>query len=557
MIMTNANRQFKSHEFDEVSEAVSNPTHHSNGNGKISTTSVQHDLEADDDLSPEEEQQLAGFNPATPQLISEEYRLKQDQESAVERPLAERASIRLGAVVAVVGTVMGTGAVLWFGFLQPRLPARQSTQSPNPTPITPPAFDETAELKSRLAFQDQQQQLQPKPVAKRQPPALSRRTTARPPVSTPTPVAGSPPITAPRPDPVIIRSPVTPPEKIQPIERVDPFQRWAQLANVGQLRVSPGAMESSRIASNNQPDSAASLTAQPNPVIPVVSISTMETELSDRMPSPNAIPSPYAAASPIESRSTFNADMTPGMIGILNRTPAGQLDQQMRFREVALGTFTKARVIMPMIWDEGSNNSTGGTASAQENRFAVELVEDMKATNGTVALPAGTVLVIRTRSVGRGNNLVSASAIAIVYRDRIGQIRQQTLPPDSFQIRGQDNRPLIAQKLNDVGPDIARQDLLTGLLSSLGRVGTLINQPRTQSSTTTSGGNFNQSVITSSAEPQIWAAALEGFFNPIAERISRRSDQTMQELLQRPNVQFVPEGTEVSVVVNSFLRVDR
>jgi Bacterial conjugation TrbI-like protein len=557
MIMTNANRQFKSHEFDEVSEAVSNPTHHANGNGKTSTTSVQHDSEADDDLSPEEEQQLAGFNPATPQLISEEYRLKQDQESAVERPLAERASIRLGAVVAVVGTVMGTGAVLWFGFLQPRPPARQSTQSPNPTPTTPPAFDETAELKSRLAFQDQQQQLQPKPVAKRQPPAPSRRTTARPPVSTPTPVAVSPPITAFRPDPVIIRSPVTPPERTQPIERVDPFQRWAQLANVGQLRVSPGAVESSRIASNNQPDPAASLTAQPNPVIPVVSISAMETELSDRMPSPDAIPSPYAAASPIESRSTFNADMTPGMIGILNRTPAGQLDQQMRFREVALGTFTKARVIMPMIWDEGSNNSTGGTASAQENRFAVELVEDMKATNGTVALPAGTVLVIRTSAVGRGNNLVSASAIAIVYRDRSGQIRQQTLPPDSLQIRGQDNRPLIAQKLNDVGPDIARQDLLTGLLSSLGRVGTIINQPRTQSSTTTSGGNFNQSVITSSAEPQIWAAALEGFFNPIAERLSRRSDQMMQELLQRPNVQFVPEGTEVSVVVNSFLRVDR
>ncbi|MBE9179299.1 hypothetical protein IQ268_12075, partial [Oculatella sp. LEGE 06141] len=142
--MTNANRQFESHEFDEVSEAFSNSTHHSNGNGKTSTTSVQYGLEADDDLTPEEEQQLAGFNPATPQLISEEYRLKQDQESAIERPLAERASIRLGSVVAVVGTVMGAGAVLWFGFLQPRPPARQVTQSPTPTPTTPPTFDETA-----------------------------------------------------------------------------------------------------------------------------------------------------------------------------------------------------------------------------------------------------------------------------------------------------------------------------------------------------------------------------------------------------------------------------
>lgn len=553
--MTNVNRQFESHEFDEVSEAFPNPTHHSNGNGKTSTTSVQHDLQADDDLTPEEEQQLAGFNPATPQLISEEYRLKQDQERAIERPLAERASIRLGSVVAVVGTVMGTGTVFWFSFLQPRPPAQQATQSPTLNPTTPPTFDETAELKSRLAFQDQQQQLQPEPVARPESSAPPRPAVARLSAPAPTPVAVSPPVTVSRPEPLVIRSPVTPPERIAPIEKVDPFQRWAQLADVGQLRVIPGAMEPSRTASNAQPDPA-SLVTQQKPVIPVVSISATETGLSE--PVSDAIPGSFEADSSTESRSESSADMTPGMIGILNRTPAGQPDQQIgRFREVAIGTFTKARVIMPMIWDEGSNNSTGGTASAQENRFAVELVEDMKATNGTVALPAGTVLVIRASAVGRGNNLVSASAIAIVYRDRSDQIRQQTLPPDSLQIRGQDNRPLIAQKLNDVGPDIARQDLLTGLLSSLGRVGTIINQPRTQSSTTTSGGNFNQSVITSSAEPQIWAAALEGFFNPIAERISRRSDQTMQELLQRPNVQFVPEGTEVSVVVNSFLRVDR
>jgi hypothetical protein len=560
MIMTNANRQFESHEFDEVSQILSNATQHPNGNGRTSTAPILTELQ-DDDLTPEEEQQLAGFNPATPQLISEEYRLKQDQESAVERPLAERASIRLGSVVAVVGTVMGAGAVLWFGFLQPRPPARQVTQSPTPTPTTPPTFDETAELKSRLAFQDQQQQLQPESAARPQSPVPSRPVASRSTAPAPTQAAVSPPITASRPDPVIVRSPVTPPERIQPVERVDPFQRWAQLANVGQLRVSPGAMEPSRSASSNLPDAPSNPVSpadQQNSVIPVVSIGRTETESSSLTTSSDMVPNPFGVAPPTELRSTFSADMTPGMIGILNRTPASQLDQRTgSLSEVALGTSTRAKVILPMVWDEGSNNSTGGTASAQENRFAVELVEDMKATNGTVALPAGTVLVIRTSAVGRGNNLVSASAIAIVYRDRLGQIRQQTLPPDSLQIRGQDNRPLIAQKLNDVGPDIARQDLLTGLLSSLGRVGTIINQPRTQSSTTTSGGNFNQSVITSSAEPQIWAAALEGFFNPVAERLSRRSDQTMQALLQRPNVQFVPEGTEVSVVVNSFLRVDR
>ena len=108
-----------------------------------------------------------------------------------------------------------------------------------------------------------------------------------------------------------------------------------------------------------------------------------------------------------------------------------------------------------------------------------------------------------------------------------------------------------------MGTDIAQQDLLVGLLSSLGKVGSIVNQPRTQSSTVVSSGTFNQSTITSNSNPQIWAAALEGFFSPVSERLSRRSDQAVQELLQRPNIQFLPEGTEVSIVVNSFLKVER
>ena len=200
--MTNANRQFESHEFDEVSETLSNAAQHPNGNSKTSTAPILTALQ-DDDLTPEEEQHLAGFNPATAQLISEEYRLKQDQEGAVERPLAERASIRLGSVVAVVGTVMGAGAVLWFGFLQPRPPARQATQSPTPTPTTPPTFDETAELKSRLAFQDQQQQLQPEPVVKPQFSTPSKPKAPRSAAPAPTLAAASPPMLVSRPEPIL------------------------------------------------------------------------------------------------------------------------------------------------------------------------------------------------------------------------------------------------------------------------------------------------------------------------------------------------------------------
>ncbi|MBW4582041.1 MAG: hypothetical protein KME42_20955 [Tildeniella nuda ZEHNDER 1965/U140] len=570
--MTNVQQRLEPHKFDQVSEPMSTMTHDRNGNGKTSVTAVPPDVSDTDDLTLEEEQQLAGFNPATPQLISEAYRLQQDQERAVERPLAERASIRLGSVVAVVGTAMGAGAVVWFGFLQPRTPARPVTPSLAPTPAAPPTFDETAELKSRLAFQDQKQQLQPEPVTRPRVTKPPRPPTLKsiPPARTPVAVASPAPVF--RPEPVVVRAPIAPPERIQPVERIDPFQHWAQLAKVGQERVNPRTPERSETAFSqlagepSEPSSTASsqvpeaqsnpvaAATQQNTVIPVVSIGATKPETAEAMPESSTSRLPNADVIPEETSAEA---MSPGMVGILNRTPVGSLDQRASgLKEVAIATATKAKVTLPMLWDEGSQHSTAGQAPV-DHRFAVELTEAMQATDGTVALPAGTVLVVRTSTVEQGNHLVSASVIAIVYRDRTGQIRQQALPPDSLQIRGQDNRPLIAQKLNDVGPEIARQDVLTGLLSSLGRVGSIVNQPRTQSSAVISGGSLNQSVSTTSAEPQLWAAAVEGFFNPIMERMSSRSEQTRQELLQRSNVVFIPEGTEVSVVVNSFLRVDR
>ena len=237
-------------------------------------------------------------------------------------------------------------------------------------------------------------------------------------------------------------------------------------------------------------------------------------------------------------------------MGILNRTPANLANSNVGSnKDVALGTSAQAKVIMPMIWDEGGKNPN--------DRFAVELKKPLKATDGTEALPVGTVVVAKITAVGKKNNLVSASAIALVYPDSQGTVKQEMIPANTLLIQGRNKRPLIAKKLNDLGSDIAQQDLLVGLLSSLGKVGNIVNQPRTQSSTVSSSGTFNQSTVTSNTDPQIWAVALEGFFSPVSDRLSSRSDQVVQELLQRPNIQFLPEGTEVLVVVNNFLKVER
>ena len=539
--MSNSNQN---HEFDYLNQnsGDSSPEFNStNGNHR----SNQATLVADDDISPEEEQLLAGYNPTANHLISEEYRLKQDAEGAVERPLAEKPSVRLGSVVGLVGMVIGSVALIWFGFLQPKPPVKQVVQNPTTSPKGEPVLDESAELKSRLAFQDQRQQLKVEPVAAKSPsPTLQNKPKPTPSRQTfsprTTPASRITPITPVRisqPAPPVVRyispNPVSyqasPPIR-QPESNVDPFQKWNQLASLGQSQIgnSKVAETQSEVAVNTQIPTALKPTAK-------ASISTPED--------------PGIQTVLIGSKSTDSKtdNLTPGMVGILNRTPV--LPNVGETKEVALGTSAPGRIIMPMIWDQGGNNPS--------DRFAIELTKPLTATDGTVALPAGTVFVTKTVAVGKKNNLVSASAIALIYPDSQGTVKQETIPAETLLIRGRGQQPLIAKKLNDVGTDIAQQDLLVGLLSSLGKVGSIVNQPRTQSSTVVSSGTFNQSTITSNSNPQIWAAALEGFFSPVSERLSRRSDQAVQELLERPNIQFLPEGTEVSVVVNSFLKVEQ
>ncbi|MCF2151785.1 hypothetical protein IQ276_036315 [Desmonostoc muscorum LEGE 12446] len=449
-----------------------------------------------------------------------------------------------------MGIVIGSVALIWFGFLQPKPPVKQVVQTPTTSPKDEPVLDESAELKSRLAFQDQRQQLKVEPVAAKSPsPPLQNKpkgTPSQPPQTfspRTTPTSRITPITPVRisqPAPPVVRyispNPVSYQASTpirQPESNVDPFQQWSQLASLGQSQIdnSKAAETQSEVAVNTQTPTGLKPTAR-------TSISTPED--------------PGIQTVLIGSKSTDSKtdNLTPGMVGILNRTPVAPADLNVNeTKEVALGTSAPGRIIMPMIWDQGGNNKS--------DRFAIELTKPLTATDGTVALPAGTVLVTKTVAVGKKNNLVSASAIALIYPDSQGTVKQETIPAETLLIRGRGQQPLIAKKLNDVGTDIAQQDLLVGLLSSLGKVGSIVNQPRTQSSTVVSSGTFNQSTITSNSNPQIWAAALEGFFSPVSERLSRRSDQAVQELLQRPNIQFLPEGTEVSVVVNSFLKVER
>jgi hypothetical protein len=524
----NSTKPQTNYEFDDEPDGIEETYSNSNNHR------IEPEISRDDELK------IAGYDEEADELLASEYRIKQENEPTETLPVSEKPSVRMFSVLVGTGVVFGIFGFLWFTFFAPK-PVRQQVKTSTPEVTSSTSHDESAELKSRLAFQDQQRTIETQPLTPKERPTPTPQPVPKPtpktvPVArTPEPprrvqnfnppprvVQTIPPVPRPiQPPPRLITSPPPSTSKPSPTaEKVDPYERWTQLAALGQIRGEVAEVPTPEIPPSTQNQQQKQVNSQPKVDLGIATVTIGDT-----------------------NKNT----MSPGEIGILNRTPVNQNSDV----QIAIGSSAKAKVIVPMIWDEAGQSPTGG-------RFAVQLTEDMKAADGGIALPSGTILITEVNNVTRSNRLVSQSVVALVYPDSSGRIHQVPIPAGHLVIRGENNQPLIAQGLFDRGSEIAKSDVLVGVLSSLGRVGEIINRP-TQEVFSQQSGIFGSTTVQTSnrSQPNILAAALEGFFTPTAQRLRERSDRSTQELLKRGNVAIVPEGTEVSVFVNSFVFVRR
>jgi hypothetical protein len=144
---------------------------------------------------------------------------------------------------------------------------------------------------------------------------------------------------------------------------------------------------------------------------------------------------------------------------------------------------------------------------------------------------------------------------AMVYTDEEGQVQQQSLPEDVVLIQGKQGSPLIAEGHFDPGDEIAKQDLLISVLSGIGRVGEVFTEPERVSTFSNDGDDSSNTTIIRSRDPQVWSAVLDGFFNPLADRMAERSQQQIEELTSRPNLAMIPVGTETSIMINGLINL--
>lgn len=422
--------------------------------------------------------------------------------------LAANPFTKLGVVAAGTGLVIGVLAIFTSGVMKNDAPPAEEVQADFPEPVVEgeevSATDDRGQLLTDLAMGRQQAELEA--LANEETPAQPEAPTARetpefspalpPPSRPPQPVAARPtpaPL-PPRPAPVspaVSARPVVSQPVSQPV--IDPTERWLALSHLGSYgQGSPLEQETS----------VPLVTAAPTPVH--ASVAQVSTP-----PPPRGINHAEEAA-------------------ILQGQPVALLPTSPL---LLTGTQAPAVLETPLIWAAETNSP----------QFVVQLTEPLLTADGEIGLPADTSLVAQVASVA-DSGLVQLAVVSFI---QAGQ--EIPLSAGVVQLRGVEGTPLIAQKYDDPGMDIARMDATMAAMAGLSRAAGLVNRPKTSSVITSVGGS---AITQDTGEPNLLAGILEGAFEQLSGQMEARNQAALDEILNRPVVWYLPTGTEVDVYVN-------
>jgi hypothetical protein len=501
--------------------------------------------ESKDSLSREDEIALAGLELDRPLQIEQKYQIKDDAPN--QTPLEEKPLARSLFIYGMTGLGVLLLVGIWY-LMAPKKSAIEVVETtPEPEETAPiPEVD----YRGKLALRDQKHELE---QLKKKPLRPEPQSSAPEPVPTgppPQPQPVPPPRANHTPPPSRVKS-IPAPVKTEPPEKVDPFERWNQLSSFGQgVRIERSQLAQT-VNTNLPSDIAFSETDRGTK-------DSGDGEKAEKFISLKGAAdyrsktTPTAISNRISSRTRevgSTETMSAGTRGILNRQRAERISA--RDRQIAFGTAVRAEVSTPLIWEESLSSS-----EQLNDRFALTLTEDLLDGNETVVLPQGTVVIAQSNSVSPDNRAVNASAIAVVYRDSQGRIKQQPIPANQLIITGENHQPLIAKGFFARGGDYAATDLLVSSLSGLAKVGKVFTEPDTSTSIVSNVFGSSSTTVTNNSSREVWAAVLDSFFNPLAERISERSLSREAELEKQPNIAMLEVGTRVSIVATETVTIE-
>lgn len=421
-------------------------------------------------------------------------------------PMARLGLVGAGtlAVVVAIGALMGgmNGSVK---------NAAQDQQGAKPTPFTspmvPPAQQANGDLKAQMAFQTQQQAMQnqkpksadtktsppPPPTIKPPPPVT--------PVPAPPPAVVSPPPPIPEPVPIARPNPppISQPIAVSPIPHTtptDPNKAWqdlSQSATYGSLPVM--------------------VTNTPLPV------PTSVVALAPKAQSPQSDMGGLPSLSSYQNVQSFNPSR----------------------RKLRIGTQVKARLMNPIAWSGDGKDVAFSGGGAPTPKFIAKLEQPLNDSEGNLVIPEGAELVVAVRSLEPNSGMAELTALQLIIDN------QEFAPPvGALTLRGANGNPLIADKFQDKGKEIAAADRAMFFFGALSKVGELLNRSDTSVVVTSNGSSSSSS----NGKADILGGVLQGGFGALAQQQQQRNQQWYQEILRRPDIRYIPAGKELSLYVN-------
>jgi hypothetical protein len=223
-----------------------------------------------------------------------------------------------------------------------------------------------------------------------------------------------------------------------------------------------------------------------------------------------------------------------------------QILQEQRTHYVIEGAFANG-ILLTSLAKQQTESTHLQAKNDTSTKYIGELTQDLRDNDGQVVLPVGTRLVVEVVDVNSAGFL-SAQVVSIIKDNT-----EYPISPGAIAVLGEAGKPLIAKQFNDQSGKIARNDLKIAIASGAGKVGEILNQSNSSSSVVSSvGGTFSSNVI-SNTKRNILGAFLQGAGTKLSDSIGRRAETTNQQILARPKVWYVRQGTKVRFVVNRTL----
>ena len=519
--------------------------------------------EIQDSNSEEVHNKTDATNPiATHELFDSPHEGK-TQPNFYSNPFA-----KFGAVGLVMLVVFGSAATVLNSIMSGSLKTAPTTEyskqsKPKVEIADNPQERETGKLKAELALSTQAEKIKsverakspkttvnkPKDERKQKPstPAATRTTlTTEPTKSIRTQIVSRPPARTqasyiprlqPQPSPVRYNSsPSAPPvpqgfRQFQPVanriskpvhlkveEKTDPMEEWTKISRLG-------SYGSSEIATNTDDEQEKG--------------NTFDTAIREQQPTiQNA-----TLVSTVQTAQTLNSDeLEP-----LYSEEAAIIGYENNY-QLQVGESVDGKLLTPLIWSNRftSKNSTRQSKNkSKSEKFVIKLEQSLNTPKGKVVIPIGSQVVAQINNVNQGG-LVELQATQVVIDGK-----EYILPPSAIAIRGDEGKPLVASRFNSKKGEIARRDAQTFAVGSLAKVGKVLNQPKEQQISTSSGfGGTNSFSSVRRSRENILGAVLEGGFEPLTQQILKRNQQELQKIQQQEDVWYVKAGTNVQIFVN-------